>query len=129
MSTSKRKRKYSQDFSGNSRTDESFAASCDVNNIVRHYQTTGIDPYQDRIKTARYEEASTMSYEDAMRNKAELDSYIAENPNWQEIASEPGDDPIVPTPAELRPKADDVVDVEPTAPQDASQAKTEAKVQ
>jgi hypothetical protein len=109
--TTKRKRKYSQDFSGNSLTDQSFAPGCDVNNIVRHYQETGIDPNPDRKKMERYGEASTLTYEDAMRNKAELDSYTLENPDWD-----------APQPEPEAPEAEITPDPPPDqpAPQDAS---------
>ena len=81
--TTKRKRKYGQDFSEATHgriTDSSFAPACDVNNIVAHYQKTGIDPYVDRIALARFQEASTISFEDAMRHKADLDTAFAEQP-------------------------------------------------
>lgn len=117
MSTSKRKRKYSQDFSGKSRTDASFAPACDVNNIVRHYQTTGIDPHADRIQQARYDEASTLSYEDAMRNKAAYDSYMLENPVEEHS--------VPPTASPVAAPDDEVVAKPP--PEAASQAKTEAE--
>lgn len=81
--TTKRKRKYSQDFSGPSLTDQSFAPSCDVNNIVRHYEKTGIDPYIDRKSQARYAEASTLPYEEAMRLSAEIDSAFALLPSQE----------------------------------------------
>ncbi len=78
--TTKRKRKYGQDFSVEKHgriTDSSFAPACDVNAIVRHYQQTGLDPYADRIKNAQYGEASTMTFSEAMQTKAELDSSFA----------------------------------------------------
>ncbi len=94
-------------------TDASFAPACDVNNIVKHYQTTGHDPHQDRIAQARYDEASTLTYADAMRHKAALDSYGLENPNW--------DTP----PEDTQPSAvDDTVVAEP-APQDSSEVESE----
>ncbi len=77
----KQQRKYSQDFSGVSKTDRSFRAGCDVNNIVAHYQATGIDPYADRIPTQRFGHASSQSYEEAMRNVAEINSAFAELPS------------------------------------------------
>lgn len=109
MATTKRQRKYSQDFSGKSLTDQSFAPSCDVNAIVRHYEATGLDPHADRISLARYGEASTLTYEDAMRNAAELASFQAENPDWlsnQQAAQT----------AEIAPSEESTA----TAPQDAS---------
>ena len=115
MSTSKRKRKYSQDFSAEKHgriTDSSFAAACDVNNIVNHYQSTGIDPYQDRLNSQRFGDASVLSYEDAMRNKAELDSYTLENPDFlqnletAQADSEPSQAPIIPPEAPASPPAE-----------------------
>ncbi len=73
----KRKRPYAQDFSGESRTDTSFSAACDVNNIVRHYETTGIDPFVSRKQQERFGEASTIPYEQAMRAEAEIRSAFA----------------------------------------------------
>lgn len=128
MSTSKRKRKYAQDFSGGSLTDTSFAPACDVNRIVRHYESTGVDPYQDRKKTARFEDATVLSYEDAMRNAAELNSKFANLPTqeqlehgnsvhaWLESLTTP------PTPTERLRDAEDL-SIDPPAkpaPQDAS---------
>ena len=75
--TTKRKRKYAQDFSGGSLTDQSFAASCNVNNIVRHYEKTGIDPYSDRLQNQIFGVATSTSYEEAMRHAAEVNSAFA----------------------------------------------------
>lgn len=124
MATSKRKRKYAQDFSGESMTDQSFAPACDVNNIVRHYQQTGLEPYPDRLaeyhRQAQSDEtldAMTLSYEDAMRNKAALDTYMAENPTV-DLSRGPTAPPVA--------APDDEVIAEP-APQDASEPKTEVE--
>jgi len=62
-------------------TDSSFAPACDVNRIVRHYENTGIDPFVERKKLERFEEATTTSYEEAMRHKASLDSLFEEQPD------------------------------------------------
>ena len=128
MSTSKRKRKYAQDFSGPSMTDESFAPRTDVNYIVKHYQETGLDPYADRIRQARYEPASTMTFDEAMRNKAQLDSYIEENPDFYERASEAGESTISAepssTPAEQGADAPVASGDAKLAPQDASDAES-----
>lgn len=86
--TTKRKRKYAQDFSGKSLTDQSFTSSCDVNNIIRHYENTGVDPYAHRKAAANYGAVPNLSFSEAMQNKAEFDSYMLENPNWSEAASE-----------------------------------------
>lgn len=71
------KRPFSQDFSGNSKTDQSFSAACDVNNIVRHYEATGIDPHIDRKALEQYGDASSIPYEESMRNVAEVQSAFA----------------------------------------------------
>ncbi len=81
MATTKRKRKYSQDFSGKSLTDQSFTQSCDVNNIVRHYEQTGVDEFAQRKNQERFGVATTLSYEEAMRNHADVQSAIAERGN------------------------------------------------
>ena len=118
--TKKLIRPHARDYSQGGKTDTSFGPSCDVNNIVRHYETTGIDPFPDRLaiyqkQAASQEtaEASVLSYEDAMRNKAAYDSYILENP-----AEEPTGPPI--SPAEPEPKATDGEAVAKPAPQGAS---------
>nr|UXQ88103.1 MAG: internal scaffolding protein [Microvirus sp.] len=70
-------RPHAQDFSEakcGRITDSSFAPACDVNNIVKHYESTGLDPFLERKKLASGGDASTTSYESAMRAKAELDS-------------------------------------------------------
>ena len=111
MGTSKRKRKYSQDFSGGSLTDQSFTAACDATNIVNAVEKTGLDPFLDRRSQARYGVASTMSFEEAMRNKADLDSYIAENPDWDALT--PPDEPEATTPdAPAEPAPQDSTDGE-----------------
>lgn len=136
-SLSKRKYpRYSQDFSMEKhgrKTDSSFAASCDVNAIVKHYSKTGIDQYADRIPQARYEEASTKTFDEAMRITAELDSAFNEQPDsvrsqhansaaWLEYLG------TVSEPVTDAPEAPDPPPAEP-APQDATEDNSEAKVQ
>lgn len=75
--TTKRKRRFAQDFSGKSLTDQSFAPACDVNRIVKHYQDTGLDPYRERLAKAHWGIATTQTFADAMRIKAEFDSAFA----------------------------------------------------
>lgn len=70
-------KRFSQDFSGESKTDTSFGPACDVNTIVKHYADTGIDPFIHRKSQERFEAATTLSYDEAMRQKAEADSYVA----------------------------------------------------
>ena len=117
-------RPYSQDFSGNSKTDTSFGPACDVNNIVRHYENTGIDPFITRKQQERFAPASVMTFEEAMRQKAELDSAFLDLPasvraqhandplTWLEYTQNPPA-PEEPLEAALSPPAD-------PAPQGAS---------
>lgn len=116
----KRQRKYSQDFSGNSLTDQSFAPACDVNAIVRHYETTGVDPYADRLKNQKFGVATVLSYEDAMRHKAEFDSYKAENPDWDKSQAETEE-----TSETVSSETNDELPPAKPAPQDASGGESE----
>ena len=47
------KRRFSQDFSGESKTQQHFKDSANVNNIVASYRATGLDPYAERLKLKR----------------------------------------------------------------------------
>lgn len=71
-------KRLSQDFSATvehpSLTDTSFGPACDVNAIVRHYESTGVDHFQSRKQQERFGDASSTSYSEAMRQKAEVDS-------------------------------------------------------
>ena len=51
-----------------------------MNNIVRHFQETGIDPHIDRKKLERFAHASSKTYEEAMRLTSEIDSAFADLP-------------------------------------------------
>jgi len=74
-------RKYSQDFSGNSKTDTSFGPACDINAIVRHYEVTGVDPHESRKLQATFGRVSSRTYDEAMRQAAEVDSAFASLPS------------------------------------------------
>lgn len=80
--------RFGQDFSGESLTDTSFAPSCDVNNIIRHYEATGFDPHAHRKELAHFGEVPSLTFSEAMQNKAAFDSYVAENPQWREKLSD-----------------------------------------
>jgi len=130
MGTTKRKRRYAQDFSKGGKTDASFADSCDVNRIVNHYQKTGIDLYADRIQQARYGEAPTLTYAEAMRYRAELDSAfallpLAEQEKYDFSATNWIADPGAEKPAHDLETAAAEPAAEP-APQDASDGESEA---
>ena len=79
--TTKRERKYSQDFSGETVVQQHFKQSCDVNNIVAQYQATGIDVHADRINRQTFGFASSKSYEQAAREIAEIGSAFADLPS------------------------------------------------
>lgn len=110
MTTKKNsKRKFSQDFSGESKTQQHFQASCDVNNIVAAFQTTGLDPRADRVGKESYGFATSQDFSEAMQNIAEINSGFAELPSEERQAFSndpvqwidslatpiPPDDPIV----------------------------------
>lgn len=121
--TTKRKRKYAQDFSGKSLTDQSFTAACDVNNIIRHYENTGVDQYAYRKAAAHYGSVPNLTFSEAMQNKAELDSYMVENPNWAQRASQPPESTISedsPLPSAERSEATGASGAAKLAPQGAS---------
>lgn len=75
-----RTRKYSQDFSGDSLTQQGFKDSCDVNNIVRHYESTGFDPYESRKQQIRFGHATSKTFSEAMQQVAEVQSAFAALP-------------------------------------------------
>jgi len=77
----KRKRPYPayrQDFSGESKTQQHFKDSADVNNIIAHFRATGIDPYAERAKNQNFGYASSQKFSDAMNNIAEINSAFQE---------------------------------------------------
>lgn len=76
-------RPFSQDFSGESLTDQSFAPATDVNTIVKHYENTGFDPYESRKRLAQFGDVPNVTYDEAMRLKAELDSSFALLPSHE----------------------------------------------
>lgn len=72
--------RFAQDFSGDSKTQQHFAADCDINKIVATYDQTGIDPYADRIAQQRFGDGTYRTYLDAMNTVATLHSKFAELP-------------------------------------------------
>ncbi len=86
-----KKRPFSQDFSGESKTQQHFKDSCDVNNIVATFQATGIDPYADRIRNQKFGFANSQDFSEAMQNIAEINSRFAGLPS--EIRQEFSNDP------------------------------------
>jgi len=133
------KRPYSQDFSGNSRTDTSFAPACDVNNIVQHYARQQItfgspeDPNFERIQHGYQGEATSLSYASAMRAKAEIDSAFAllplsEREKYSNSSSEWFEDISTPKPPTEAQEASPASPAEPP-PEDTKQGESDAEVQ
>lgn len=86
------KRRFSQDFSGESKTQQHFSDSADVNNIVASYRATGLDPYAERLKLKRFGYASSQTFSEAMRNVAEIQTSFQELPSniRQDFQNDPG---------------------------------------
>lgn len=112
--------RFQQDFSGNSKTQQHFKDSADVNNIVAHFLSTGVDPHEDRKLKQQFGYASSLDFSEAMRNIAEINTAFAELPSDERMTF--GNDPSrwighLTTPP---PEADEI---EPqTASQDVSEA-------
>lgn len=104
-STTKRVRKYAQDFSGETQTQQQFKDSVDVNNIVRSYTRTGIDPYADRVQNQKFGFATSKDFTESAYAVAEINSAFADLPsaersqhdnepaNWLESLIEPEPSP------------------------------------
>jgi len=86
------KRPFSIDLSGPSPTQQHFKDEADVNNIVAHYAQTGIDPYIDRLKRRTFGYATSQTFEEAMRNTAEVNSAFEDLPSEvrQGFSNDPG---------------------------------------
>lgn len=136
-------RRFSRDFSGNSKTQQHFKAGADVNNIVAQYTQTGIDPYELRKTQQKFGHASEQSFTEAMflcrqveqdfmklpssirtefdNNPAELLSHL-QNPDSQERMAElglietPEPEPVILAP-EPSPTPLPLSEPEPLAPQ------------
>ena len=72
--------RFSQNFSGPSRTDQSFKASADVNRIIAKYIQTGIDPAPNAAPQ-KFGVASSKTYAETCRDIAEVNSAFAELPS------------------------------------------------
>lgn len=72
--------RFSQDFSGESQTQQHFTEQCDITNIVEQYARTGHDPYADRLANQRFGNATSKTYDEAMREVAQVQSDFNELP-------------------------------------------------
>jgi len=84
--TTKRERKYAQDFSGDSVTQQHFKNQCDVNQIVAAYEATGVDPYAHRAQQQNFGFATSKTFEQASREIAEVHSAFAALPSKERSA-------------------------------------------
>lgn len=80
MGSKKLIRPFAQDFSGPSRTDQSFKNTCDVNRIIERYIQTGLDPAPGRAEQT-FGFASSKTYEEVTREIAEVNSAFASLPS------------------------------------------------
>lgn len=71
---------HSIDCSGPSITQQHFKNECDVNNIVRRYAQTGIDPYELRKQGVRFGRASSQDFTEAMFMVSEVQNQFADLP-------------------------------------------------
>lgn len=67
-------------FEGESMTQQHFGPIQDVNNIVRRYMATGVDPYESRRQNQRFGYASSETFEDHARRVAEVNSAFEQLP-------------------------------------------------
>lgn len=122
-------RPYSQDFSGPSMTDTSFGPACDINTIVKHYAIDGLDPNPERKKLERFGEATTLTYAEAMRQKAEIDSAFENLPDSERAQHNNSVEAWlrhVPETTELEGSPEPAPE---TPPEGATEPKSEAKVE
>lgn len=120
----RKKRPFAQSFPGESKVQRHFKDSCDVNNIVAHFLQTGIDPHADRLKNQKFGYASSQTFEEAMRNIAEINSSFAELS--AEVRQEHLNDPARWIDAMASPTPPDENIVDPEAPQEPSPTPPEA---
>ena len=84
------KRKFSIDCGKKSKTRQSFAKDCDINNIMAKYQKTGAISHFTEHQ-ARYDFADSISFHDALNLVKEGDSMFAALPSvLRERFEEPG---------------------------------------
>lgn len=118
MATKNKARPFAQDFSGESKTQQHFKDSCNVNNIVAHYRATGIDPHADRLKQQTFGYATSKSFLEASRDIAEIRSA------FQDLAAEEraqfGNDAGLWLDSLTVPITIDDLNVEPDVPEDVS---------
>jgi phage internal scaffolding protein len=65
--------------SGLSRTKQSFKAECDVNNILRNYNKTGIMP--ENFNPGEYRDVDGIDYQESMQMVASANSMFEELPS------------------------------------------------
>lgn len=68
-------------FTGPSRTKQSFKDECDINTIMRRYQSTGILPDLMNQKNPQFLDVTGIDYQEAMQTVAEAHSLFQELPS------------------------------------------------
>ncbi len=74
-------KRFAQDFSGESKTQQHFRDECDVNNIVAAFAQTHVDPHAERAQNQRFGFASSQTFSEAMQNIAQIRSAFADLPS------------------------------------------------
>lgn len=97
--------------------------AADVNKIVAHFITTGMDPAADRASAQNFGYATSVSFTEAMQNVAEIQSNFNELPS--EARKQFDNDPAqwldaMSTPAAPEADTPDVPDVPPGGPEGPS---------
>ena len=118
MSKKNLHRRFSQDFSEGGKTQQHFKDSCNVNTIVSNFAQTGHDPYAERIGKQIFGYATSQSYDDAMRQTAEVHSTFAGLPS--EIRSHFKNDPSAWLDHHLALQAETPEKIPPESPQEPS---------
>ena len=84
-------KRVSQDFSGESKTQQHFTEAADINNIVANYDATGIDIYASRKANQQFGDAPSKTYSEAMQEIAAAHTAWMDLP--ENLKQHWGDDP------------------------------------
>ena len=67
-------KRFAQDFSGETKTQQHQAEGLNVNNIVAAYDRTGVDPYAERLARQRFGDGTYRTYLEVMNLVADARS-------------------------------------------------------
>ena len=116
MPTSKRKRKYAQDFSGESKTQQQFADTSNVNNIIRKYAELGGELPEPDPSQFGFQESE--SFSEQMQKVAAVKTAFNELPAT--VRASHGNDPARWLAEHLKPTPQEEPKTPPEASQEAS---------